>query len=452
MSRAVLLIITILLPLLISVSCKSDKSSTVEFDHSIDLQTDQSNLKWLGQWYGEGKKELLVREMSREFMFLNQDINVELQFAYQYAQIDSFADPFRHIADSILSWVQNDRWPFDIFVCDKWFYADVAGLLNDPKWGQKHLVDFKNEDWFRKAHKNYVLSAEEYTGNFGDIAPGAYIEGMWDLLYASSIVEEKLGIKVKDYDMSIDDFVEYARVVYQYNQTHDDKITFVATNYQNLEMVLEQVVMSEVGDASQKSSAEQLQAVERALKKIEELAKYQPTVQHHTYATDRELKQEDALFHLHATWVTLFWQRSNPEGEKFMRPCEFPSMPGKAAYAYSGTYNAIFAVPKKAKNRDAAVRLMQYMSTVDIAEKWENYSKCPTGLEGRMSFTEFGTDDFSNFSKHMDAKYNNRLIDVNLGDDLFNGKQQQINYNLLNVADGQMTASQAIRNIRAAFR
>lgn len=451
MERKSLVIIFSILTLLLGVSCRSDKSGK-NHQNSLNQEADQVKIKWLGQWFGEGKKELLVREMAREFMFLNQDVDVELQFAYEYAQIDSFADPFRYVADSILVWVKEDRWPFDIFVCDKWFYTDVAGLLNDPKWGQKHLIDFQNEEWFVDAHKDYVLTAEEYKGNFGDMAPGAFIEGMWDLLFVSSEVEQKLGIKVKDYDMTIDDFIEYARVVHRYNQSNSDKITFCAINYQNLEMVLEQIVMSEVGDPSKKSNDEQLRALANTYRKIEELSRYKPSEQQHTYANDRELKHDKTLFHLHATWVTLFWQRSNPEGEKLMRPCEFPSMANKSAYSYSGTYNAIFAIPKKAKNRDAAIRLMQYMSTVDIAEKWENYSKCPTGLESRMTFSEFGTDDFSSFSKHMATKYDNRLVDVNLAQDLFNGRQRHINFHIVDVANGVMTANQAINSIRSQMR
>jgi ABC-type glycerol-3-phosphate transport system substrate-binding protein len=434
------------------ISCKSDEQ-TLEYKKEIaTIQDEQTELKWLGQWFGEGKKEDLVREMARDFSFLNQDVNLELQFAFEMAKIDSFADPFRSVADSIISWIQNDRWPFDIFVCDKWFYAEIAGLINDEDWGPKHLLDFKDEDWFIESHKDYVLNSNEYVGSFGGIAPGAFIEGAWDLLYVSSEVENKLGIKVKDYNMSIDDFIEYAKIVHQHNQTNDEKITLCATNYQAITQVLNQVIMSEIGNTDYASATEQISALNKVYKKLEELAKYKPTEQYHEYSSDRELKHDKTLFHLHSTWVTLFWQRSNPEGEKLMRPCEFPSMPDKAAHSYSGTYNAIFAIPKNAKNRDDAVRLMQYMSSVDIAEKWENYSKCPTGLNSRMSFSEFGNDDFSNFSKHMSEKYDNRLADFSLANDLFNGRQAHVNFHAMDVAEGRMTASQAVSRIRSQLR
>lgn len=435
------------------IACSEQQVST-ESGNQKQLSTlqNQSKLRWLGQWYGEGKKEVLVREMAREFSFLNQDIDVELVFPYQMAGLDSFADPFRNVADSILSWVRNDRWPFDIFVCDKWFYNDIATVTGDPNWGQKYLIDFQKEAWYQKAHKDYVLSSDEYTGNFGNIAPGAFIEGAWDLLYVSADVENKLGLKVKERDMTIDDFIAYARAVYQYNQSSNEKITFCATNYQQLDNVINHLIMTEIGEAQNLNNNEQIQAIANVFRKAEELAQFAPATQHHVYANDRELKHDKALFHLHSTWVTMFWQKTNAEGEKMMRPCEFPSMTGKKAHAYSGTYNAIFVIPKNARNRDAAIRLMEYMSSVDIAEKWEKYSKCPTGLKGRMDFTEFGDDAFSIFSKHIDEKYQSRLVDAQLSEKLFNGRQKQLNYNIPAVLNKQMNASQAIASIRSQLR
>jgi len=434
-------------------SCKSEKEEISKSTFTgKSIKIEQTKVRWLGQWYNEGKKETLIREMAKEFEFLNQDIDIELVFPYQMVGIDSSGDPFRPVADSIMSWVNEDRWPFDIFVCDKWFYEDVAKVGGDEYWGQKHLVDFKNEKWFRDSHKEYVLNSAEYIGNFGEIAPGAFIEGAWDLIYVSSLVENKLGIQVKDYDMSIDDFTEYARIVYQYNQSNVDKITFCATNYKTTELIISHLVMSELENVEKNSSAEQLQAIENVYKKLEFLSQYDPLAQPFVYANDRELKHDKALFHLHSTWVKMFWQRSNPEGEKLMRPCEFPSMKGKVAQAYAGTYNAIFAIPKKAKNKEAAIRFMKYMSTVDVAEKWENYSKCPTGLKSRISINEFGTDAFGNLSKHISKKYENRLADITLAKDLFNGTQRNVDFHALDVIGGKMTTAQAMNSIRSQMR
>jgi len=447
MSSKSLRLLSVLAMMCCVLSCTSEKT-TQQVGSTLTQQQPHKMVRWFGQWYGEGKKETLVREMSREFAFLNQDLNVDLKFAYQVVGIDSFADPFRKVADSLARWVREDRWPYDLVLCDKWFYADVATALNDPDWGKEYLVDFSKEKWYTDAHKKYVLDVDEYKNNFGGIAPGAFIEGSWNLLFTSSVVEKELGLKVKDYDMTIDDFIEYARVVHAYNQTHTDKITFCATNYVSMETIINQLVLSELGATGNASVTDKIDALEKVYRKLEVLAQYKPDFQYHTYANDRELKHDKTLFHLHSSWVTMFWQRSNPEGEKLMRPCEIPSMTGKTAYAYSGTYNCIFVVPKKAKNRDEAIRLMKFICSLDIAEKWENYSKCPTGLKSRISVTEFGSDNFSLFSQHVTRKFDNRLQDRTLSGIFFGNSQRSVNFNALNVLHGEISASQAVGNIR----
>ena len=248
--------------------------------------------------------------------------------------------------------------------------------------------------------------------------------------------------------MTIDDLIEYAKTVHNYNQTQNEKITFCATNYQSLVTVIDHLVLSELGTESLNSNSDRLAVISKVYNKLETLAQYMPVEQYHVYSTDRELKHDKTLFHLHSTWVKMFWQRSNPEGEKMMRPCEFPSMTGKTSTAYSGTYNAVFVVPKNAKNREAAIRMMQFISSADVAEKWENYSKCPTGLRTRISLNEFGTDGFSFLSQHITKKYNNHLEDAAFSKRLFNNSQSNVNFYALEVVNGTLTAAQALENIR----
>jgi ABC-type glycerol-3-phosphate transport system substrate-binding protein len=448
MNKGLFFLLTILMFFTLAISCTSSQKTSDEANISLKQQSATTKVRWLGQWYGEGKKEVLVREMVREFELLNQDIDVDLTFPYQAVGIDSFADPFRLVTDSLVKWVGTNSWPYDILLCDKYFYAEVVRLTQDNDWGEKYLIDFRNEKWYKDSQKEYVLASDEYTGNFGGIAPGAFLEGLWNILFVSSVVEEKLGIKVKECDMTIDDFIEYAQKVNSYNQSHSDKITFCATNYMTMEAIINQLVLSELGT---NRNSDPLKALANVYNKIEILSQYMPDKQYHRYNNDRELKQDDALFHLHSTWVTMFWQRTNPEGEKKMKPCEFPSMNGKTAPAYSGIYNCTFVIPKNAKNRDAAIRLMKFISSADVAEKWESYTKCPTGLRSRMSMNEFGTDDFSNFSKHLAKKYDNKLIDATLSKILF-GKSVDVRFYPLDVLRGSMTAKEAIEKIRSQVK
>lgn len=443
-----LLTILLLLSTSLLISCSSDENTSLDAHQELPKFDGQVPLHWFGQWYGEGKKETLVREISRDFAFLNQDIEMNLKFPYQAVGIAESADPFRPVADTIAQWVRDDRWPYDVMLCDKWFYEDVALVLNDNQWGKKHLMDFQDEEWFIDAHKDYVLNVDTYKGIYGGIAPGAFIEGAWNLLYVSSEVEQKLGLDVKNYNMTVDDLIEYAETVDRYNKNHDEKITFCATNYKTFDLVITHMLLSELNNSNDYRSANLITALHNVYKKLEKLAKLNASVQHHQYASDRELKHDKALFHLHSTWAVMFWQKSNPEGEKLMTPCEFPSMDNKIAHSYSGIYNAIFVIPKKAKNKEGAIKLMKYISSPDIAEKWENYSKCPTGLENRLSINEFGTDDFSLFSRHIADKYDSKLVETTVSLIFTEKYRRNINLHELDVYYGNMTANQAIQSIR----
>jgi ABC-type glycerol-3-phosphate transport system substrate-binding protein len=444
-TTSLLALTSLVLSLLLSCSSQELTESKKEI---VVQNQKRTKVKWLAQWFGEGMKETIIHEIVRDFSFLNQDIEVEMVFPHQLTKTDSNFNNFYMVVDSISKWASTNVWPYDLMLCDSYHYINIANRINDKYWGGKLLTDFSNEKWFIDAHKDYVLEVDEYKGKYGGIAPGAFIEGAWNLLYASSEVEDKLGIKVKDYDMTIDDFIEYAIAVDNYNKAHSDKITFFSMNYNNgLDHLINHLVKSEIGNDNKKAKADPYVTLSNVYEKLETLAKYNPIEQHHAFNSDRELLHDKVLFHYHSTWVSMFWQKTNPEGEKKMRPCEIPSMTGKTASTYPGIYNAVFVVPKNAKNRDAAIKLMQFISSPEIAEKWEVYSKCPTGLRNRVSLNEFGTDAFSKLSKHIAEKYDSKLEETNLSKILFNS-QNTIQFYPQEVVSGRMTASQALNSVR----
>lgn len=447
MRKTIISLVFTSLVLLIVLSCNSQQAAEINKDNT-ETTKERTKVKWLAQWFGEGMKETLIHEIVRDFSFLNQDIEVEMIFPYQMSNTDKSADHFLPMTDSLEKWAITDTWPYDLMLCDSYHYLNIANRLNDKYWGAKYFIDFSNETWFIDAHKEYVLEVDEYKGKYGGIAPGAFIEGAWNLLYTSSEVEEKLGIKVKDYDMTIDDFIEYARVVDNYNKTNSEKITFLSMNFNNgLDNLINQLVMSEIGNDNKKPKTDPYITLSNVYKKLETLAKYKPIEQYHKFDGDRELLHDKVLFHYHVTWVNMFWKNTNPEGEKKMRPCELPSMTGKISNTYPGLYNAVFVVPKNAKNREAAIKLMQFICSPEIAEKWEVYTKCPTGLQNRVSLNEFGSDAFSKLSQHITQKYDNKLEEANLSKILFNS-QNTIAFYPEEVISGRMTAAQALNNVR----
>lgn len=421
--------------------CKSDLRKT-------DNNTNTGNkikIRWLGQWYGEGNKETLVREIAREFAFLNQEYEVELQFPHEMAKKDASASAFSVTPDTIKKMIRDNVWPYDLMLCDSYIYQNIVDSIGDPYWGEKYLVDFKNEAWFKKAHKESIFKSGRAFAAFGGIAPGVFIEGIWNVLYVSSVVEEKLGIKVKRSDMTIQDYKEYAKAVYDYNQTHSDKITFLWQV--RPDKIFDHIVMSALGKESASDKNEAYATLEKVYAALAEFKAYEPTKQHIVSTSEYDLDEQRALFIYNSSWITPIWHGRNAEGEKRMHSCELPSFNNSKAPAYSGVYNAVFVVPKNAKNRDAAIKLMQFIGSPEIAEKWVKYSKCPTGLEYRVVYADFNTDEINLFSQQIKKKYNDYLVEPNLNSVLFNSKTN-INYYGYQVMDGSMSPQEAIRRVK----
>jgi spermidine/putrescine-binding protein len=152
------------------------------------------------------------------------------------------------------------------------------------------------------------------------------------------------------------------------------------------------------------------------------------------------------LFLFHHSYVTSIWEKRYPEGEKMMHPCELPSLQVKKATTYPGYYMGVFFIPKKAKHMEAAVKLMQYLCSEETAEKWESYSKSPSGLKSSFSYNNFGKDKFGIFSQHISQKYNERLSEESLSSLLFN-TQKELKFNVDKLLNAEITAEQAYNKL-----
>jgi spermidine/putrescine-binding protein len=147
----------------------------------------------------------------------------------------------------------------------------------------------------------------------------------------------------------------------------------------------------------------------------------------------------------------LLWNNSNPVGIKVMKPCEIPSMDNKISPSYSGFYQTIFVVPKKAKNIEAAKKLIQFISSSETAEKWIKYSECPTGLKTQISYSDFGQEEFEQYFRHLQNKYGNNQLDVDLPQLLF-GKKINIDFKIEDVLKGHISANEALEQVKKQVR
>ena len=119
------------------------------------------SIKMMGQWYGEGKKELMIRELVQDFSFYNQDINATLEFPYQTFKKSGDIDFFSFQNDSVVKMIQTNNWPFDIIICDESRYLAVGDKVKDQNWGKTYLEDFSNEQWFKDAHKSGLIESQK---------------------------------------------------------------------------------------------------------------------------------------------------------------------------------------------------------------------------------------------------------------------------------------------------
>lgn len=420
----------------------------------LTTPNDKSLLRIMGHWYGEGKKELLVRQAVREFSFLNQDLVIDLQFPHHIFKFNDESELYFIECDSIEQMVRQNKWPFDVLFVDKERYRQVGENLNDREWGRKYLVDFSKEPWFIEAHKAGLFETIPVAADYGGILPGPLIEGITHILFISEEVEKKVGLKVKDIDMTFDDFLSYAKVVDEYNRTHSDKVTFFSRQYNYaIDNLFKQLVTSYYGKTHFSSMQESLAAMEKTYKAFEQLSAYNVLDQHMEYShlaydiAQRILFDKQCLFNLQPTWIILFWNKSNPEGLKKMRPCEIPSFAGKVSPYYSGFFQAIFVVPKYANNPEAGKRFIRYITSTETADRWVKYSKCPTGMKNTISYTDFGQDMYEKFFQHLQKKYGNNQVDVRLNELLFNTKKT-LNFRYTDVLEGRLSATEAMAQLR----
>lgn len=403
-------------------------------------------LRWLAQWYGEGQKEQLIREITREFSFLNQDIDLEMEFSYQMFNLDPGQNTFAKMIDSVAQMVRLNQWPYDIMLCDADIYANVGNRLGNPDWGREYLVNFLDEPWFVNSHKNGMFTTTRYTEKYGGIAPGAYIEGLWKLFYVSSVVEQKLGIQVKTYDMNTDDLISYAQAVSNYNATHTDKVTLMEFPY-GATPFFYQLLMSSLAKDKANSDDEALAVFREVYESLEKLSHYKDGDWVYLMKDPFNLDEKNILMTFHYTWVTPFWQKFNPEGYQLVRPVELPGIKNKVATCYSGIYSSVFVVPKNAAHREEAIKLMKFIASAETAEKWTKYAKAPTGLKAQIAYNDLGTDDFSRLNQHIEQKYHGILDDVNVGK-VFFGTSKQFDYQFEKVLNGEISADAALQSLK----
>lgn len=378
-----------------------------------------AQLNWMGHWKGEGKREQLVYEIKKNYEFLHPGTTVNLRFN---VDIEGEGDYFKmKVAHKIVEMIKTGKIEWDLVFCDIAVYRHVADLLGDPLWGQKHLVDFATVPGFLESQKDFIINTPFFKKKEGNMYLGPFIEGYVFCLWYNSQTAEKVGIKVKERGMTVEEFIGYARTLSEYNRQHGTHIPFLYINSLNrIEALFEDIFKSRFTDPQlvieEKYDAKKAEAFLATLQIFEELSHYQPLVNEGWRTYDWIQCQKDflvgnGLFLPGGTYMYNQFHSHSPQIADRGIPVEQPHV--KQPNGLVGLFTNAFAVMKKSPNRQAAIDLSMMWSTPETAERWVEYTRNPTGIRGNLSNPVFDRKDldiYGRFLLDLEKQYNSLPI------------------------------------------
>lgn len=440
----------ILLVVVLLGSCKRGILNEVNGKKTEVQAVTQVN--WVGHWKNEGERGNLVREVATEYEFLHQNIKVNLKFPEDLYNADDTKE-----VEFIITQMQKSVADWDI-VRIKEHYSTIAKILKDDNWGQKYLVDFGQVEGFKEKHLDFI-NDKAFSQNTGNILLCPYNEGQFWALYVNLNVAKKMGIEVKQYGMTFDDFMGYIKVAYNYNKSHSDYIApiFEDRGWITSEAIWKSLVYSLLGTYSQlndKLDAQKLDAIEKTFLAYEQLSKYEPIIRNRAsinWERDNGYPLQDScLFFVNGSWMYNIWKKKNFQKMKNVLPCELPVF--RSPDFCMGGYAPNWAVLKNGANREQAIKLMMFWTRPEIAEKWARYTKCPSGIKGNLTNTSFGVDEYENFMYSIEKKYGGKKVSQVSNTFILGEKSKFVKLNTIDVLEGKMTAKQAMRELKPQLK
>lgn len=413
-------------------------------------------INFVGQWMGEGNREVLIRNFVREYEFLNQEIDVNLQFPEEIGFNRYNISETREFVANICK-QPVPEW--DIFIIN----GDVDGIGNymgDKDWAKKNLVDFSQ---FPELSQNTIpeIELEKIKKRWGGIIPGPFLEGQYWALWTNKNVVQKLGIEVKQYGMTFDDFLSYVKAVDNYNKNNSDYIKPFqeAGDWSTIFTIGVSLYISEFSSAEELMEAglteQKLQIWHKTLKTFEQVAAYNFINDDWKGLAWNDIKHgllnEECLFFSNGSWMYNIWLASDPSKVMNCVPNEFPTF--KPTILYPSVYPIMWGVHKNAPNKKEAIDFLLDMSKPAMAESWVRNTKCPTGIKGNVVNTDFSSDQYENFATHIQKTYGTNTYKMSENSSLiFGSKYANETSYFVEVVSGELTADQAMVLIRERFK
>lgn len=431
------------------IGCKNQIKEINTGNYLGSTSLKQTTINWIGTWQNRESKKRLVNSVIREFEIQHQDLNFFIKYQEEFC--GGCKDARVIIQDTIIRMINQNRYPWDIIPLTAKYYADIARILNDDEWGKKYLVNFEEFDWFKNSHIKQVFEVSQYRDDMGGIFTGPLIEGRNYGLWYNTETAKKLGIQIKNFGMTFDDFLGYCKAVQKYNQNTKEKITFMSSNKINEQItdILGSLILSELSEFKSQLPPRNiaLAAIKKSLLAIEELSKFN--------AIEKSVvADKDFIYNLNGTVLftvqasSWYNQCESEDAQKalLLVPAELPVFKNSARF-YRGSFQSVWAVFKNAPHRDQAIELMKYICSNDVAERWLSTTYNPTGLKVKLNSSDFGQNEIEKFNTYIENKYGENLINFDLGKLLFNKKTDKTLWDPAKVFQGEMTASECYKKL-----
>jgi len=406
-------------------------------------------LNWLGQWKGEGLKEKLVRDIARQFEFENPDIKINLKF---HQDVLNKKAPVAFNTEILIA--EKSDW-------DLLWINDYSGDIESPSIGNtnitNYLVDLSTYSEIVNNHKPGIFDKAEFKTKWNNIIPGVAIDGADAVLWCNTELAEKLGLNIKQFDMTLDDFLSYLKAVQDYNTSNNTNIygIFDTDGWNLLSSIPQQLFYSEIGSyeyiMQDNLDETKWAAFEKTIYALEKIAQYKPLPLDKKYTWDNNQSyplKGNCLFYPQASYMYNIWLQADSAATKKMIPVQLPGF--KPAQAYPGVYAIQWAIPKNSPHIEQAIRLMKYLATPQIADLWIRYTKSPTAIKNSIVSTSMGMDPYENFDYTINKNFGKAKVSFQEGTSRFLGsKNAGINLDFKALIGGSISANEFLSGVKS---
>ncbi|MBI9085546.1 MAG: carbohydrate ABC transporter substrate-binding protein [Desulfobacterales bacterium] len=421
------------------------------------IHKTKTKLNWIGHWLNEHDREVIVRDVAKEFAIKNLDIDLNLKFPQNIRGYRSKRD----VAKLYVEMTKTGNYDWDVIWLDDQIYQYVADELKDPYWGPKYLVDFGQLPGFKDTQKGFIFDNPIWAAQTGGIIVGPMLEGYYHAIFFNKDVADKMGIEIKEMGMTFDDLLGYVKAVDNYNKKTETDIAafYESSDWTCQEILFQRLLKSEIGDFKKslenKGSAEKNAAFKKTLEAFEKLGKYKPLIKNYQeniwFQTRHIPLNDEVLFYVNGIWMYNHWMSADETKADKMIPAELPVF--KEVDFYQGGYIPTWAVWQDAPHKKEGIKLLEFWSRPHVAEKWARYTNAPTGVKGQATTGRESSHPFSVWQKKITEKYSGNIYYIPSTAYIF-GKEERnelllndVKEEILKLLDGETTAQEAYDRI-----